>query len=171
MKNASRGPSDRSYSGSVVAPDRKMRFAIAVAVVALGVSPALAAPTDPVRSRVAGYRELGTSFKALNDALRRGSGEAGALGQAAARIRAASRAQYGWFPKGSGPRPGVKTAAKPAIWSDPAKFRNAQDAFAGAAQALEQVARSGDAAAVKAQARKVGAACKGCHDVFRVESE
>jgi cytochrome c556 len=76
-----------------------------------------------------------------------------------------------WFPAGSGPQPGVKTAAKPEIWTRAADFRRAQDAFAAQAVAFQNVANGGNADAIRAAARSLGATCKGCHDQFRVPKD
>lgn len=132
-------------------------------------SPLLAAPADAIRSRIASFRELGAAYKAVNDSLRGGEVQTVLLAQSARQVRNAARGQYGWFPAGSGPQAGVKTAAKPEIWANPAKFKAAQDSFAAAADQFQKVVAGGDAAAIRTQARKLGAACKGCHDSFRTE--
>jgi cytochrome c556 len=77
----------------------------------------------------------------------------------------------GWFPAGSGPQPGVKTAAKPEIWTKPADFRRAQDAFIAQAAAFQNTANGGDVDAIRAGVRSLGATCKGCHDQFRVPKD
>ena len=61
----------------------------------------------------------------------------------------------------------VKTAALPAIWSEPAKFKEAQDNFQKAVQALVAVSRGGDEAAQKSAIGAVGKACGACHQDFR----
>ncbi len=144
-----------------------MRMGVALLVGAAALSPLSAAPADAIRTRVAGFRDLGASFKSLNDALRKGDANPAVITQATRRIRDISRAQYGWFPRGSGPASGMKTAAKPQIWADAAKFKAAQDAFAAQAQAVDAAANSGNTAALQAQARRLGAVCKSCHDSFR----
>ncbi|HEY6239755.1 MAG TPA: cytochrome c [Burkholderiales bacterium] len=62
---------------------------------------------------------------------------------------------------------GVKTAALPAIWSEGAKFKEAQDNFQNAVQALVKVSRGGDEAAQKTAIGAVGKTCGGCHENFR----
>jgi cytochrome c556 len=62
---------------------------------------------------------------------------------------------------------GVKTAALPAIWSEPAKFKDAQDNLQNAVQALVKVSRGGDEAAQKAAIGAVGKTCGACHQNFR----
>src|SRR5258705_13009445 len=61
----------------------------------------------------------------------------------------------------------VKTAALPAIWSEPAKVKEAQDNFQKAVQALVAVSRGGDEAAQKTAIGAVGKTCGGCHQNFR----
>jgi cytochrome c556 len=61
----------------------------------------------------------------------------------------------------------AKTAALPAIWSEPAKFKGAQDNFQKAVQSLVAVSRGGDEAGQKAAIGAVGKACGACHQDFR----
>jgi cytochrome c556 len=61
----------------------------------------------------------------------------------------------------------VKSAALPAIWSEGAKFKEAQDTFQKAVQALVAVSRGGDEASQKAAIGAVGKTCGGCHQNFR----
>lgn len=125
-------------------------------------------PAEIIRTRIAGYREMGAAFKNINDGLRASEPQMVLIQQSARTIKATSQAQYRWFPAGSGAAPGVKTLAKPEIWSKHAEFRAAQDALARAAAALETAAMSGNVDAIRAASRGLGGACKGCHDPFRV---
>lgn len=133
-------------------------------------APLLAAPADQARTRIDGYRELGAAFKAVNDGLRSPAPQTMLIQMSARQIRNAATQQYNWFPAGSGPQPGVKTAAKPEIWSQAARFRQLQDTFAAQASAFQRVAGSGNVAAIRTAARSLGASCKACHDQFRNES-
>ena len=134
---------------------------------ALLATPLLAAPQDAVTTRIAGYRALGAAYKSVNDQLRSGSPQMPVLQAAAGKIVAASKAQYGWFPQGSGPAPGVKTGAKPEIWSQAAQFKTAQGNFATQAAAFSKAVGAGNAAAIAAQSKQLGASCSGCHRTFR----
>jgi cytochrome c556 len=87
--------------------------------------------------------------------------------QSARTVKNTSAAMDGWFPAGTGPQPGIKTLAKPEIWSKPAEFQAAKANLARAADVLQTAANSGNADAIKAAFRQVGGACKGCHDTFR----
>ena len=79
-----------------------------------------------------------------------------------------------FFPAGSDkPVEGSKiagfTRAEPAIWSEPDKFKMAQETLTQALGKLAAAAKSGDEGAMKAAAGGVGKACKGCHDDFRAK--
>ena len=62
---------------------------------------------------------------------------------------------------------GEKSAALPAVYSDPAKFKAAQDRFQDAVQALVKVSTGSDETAIKAAIGGVGKTCGGCHQDFR----
>jgi len=61
----------------------------------------------------------------------------------------------------------VKSAALPAIWSEAAKFKQAQDSFVDAVQGLVKASKGSDEAATKAAIVAVGKTCGGCHQDFR----
>lgn len=148
-------------------------FAKPIALIAFAATavPLLANPAGDVRSRIAGYRDLGAAFKAVNDGLRGGNAQPAQIQQQARRIVAASQAQYRWFPAGSGAQAGVKTAAKPEIWAQAPRFRAAQDAFAAQAAQFQRAAAGGNVDAIRSEARKLGGTCKGCHDTFRTPED
>ncbi|MCX7863549.1 MAG: cytochrome c [Novosphingobium sp.] len=139
----------------------------ALATSGLLALPAGAASIDAVRSRIDGYRELGAAFKGVNDALRGREVQTVILSQYARQIRNHARNQYAWFPPGSDASTGIKTLVKPEIWTRPAQFRAAQDAFARSAEAFQRTVQGGDARAIRNAARALGATCKACHDAFR----
>jgi cytochrome c556 len=64
---------------------------------------------------------------------------------------------------------GEKSAAKPEIYKDTAKFRAAADALEAATAKLGAVARAKDEAGVRASFGAVAKACGSCHDDFRVK--
>jgi len=65
----------------------------------------------------------------------------------------------------------VKSAALPAVWSEGAKFKEAQDNFQKAVQALVAVSRGGDEAAQKTAIGAMGKTCGGCHQNFREKQQ
>jgi len=141
---------------------------VAIAAAVLASTSVLATPADDVRIRVAGLRELGAAFKNVNDGLRGGDIQTIMIQQAARQIVNASRAMPNWFPAGSGPQSGVRTAAKPDIWLRPAQFQTARAAFANEAVAFQRAAGSNNVDVIRAAARRLGGTCKSCHDSFRV---
>lgn len=62
---------------------------------------------------------------------------------------------------------GVKSHAKPEVFTDSAGVKEAISRFENEAHKLYEVSQSGDEGAVKAQIGAVGKACGGCHDKFR----
>jgi cytochrome c556 len=144
-----------------------------IAALSLGLiaAPLLAAPADVVKGRIAGLRELGAAFKNANDGLRGGEPQTIMIQQSAREIVRAARAQYQWFPAGTGPNPAWKTAAKPEIWAQAAAFRTAQDNFGRAADAFQRAAMGGNADAMRTSARALGATCKACHDRFKAQEK
>ena len=145
-------------------------FMIGASIAGLASAPLLAAAADVVRARIAGLRELGASFKNVNDELKKDDPSKMIMQISARQIRDVARDQYKWFPAGSGPQPGIKTKAKPEIWTRGAEFKAAQDAFAKQADAFFKVAAGGDVAAMKTQVRQLGGTCGACHRNFRAEA-
>ena len=62
---------------------------------------------------------------------------------------------------------GEKSRALPAIWENPGKVKEAADRFQSEVAKLQQAAKGGDEASIKAQIGAVGKACANCHDQFR----
>jgi cytochrome c556 len=135
-----------------------------------GATAAVAAPADAARTRISGLRELGAAFKSMNDMLRGDPPAPILIQQTARQISNAAAQMPGWFPRGSGSEAGVKTAVRPEIWSEPAKFNAAQSAFIAQAAKLRAAAEKNDLAALRGETRALGATCKSCHDSFRVPS-
>ena len=61
----------------------------------------------------------------------------------------------------------AKSPALPAIFSEPAKFKQAQERYQSELAKLVALSKSGDEASVKAQIGVVDKACGNCHDNFR----
>lgn len=61
----------------------------------------------------------------------------------------------------------IKSRALPAVFSDTAKFKEAQDRFTGEVSKLVTAVGGGDEAAIKSQLAAVGKSCGACHNDFR----
>jgi len=64
-----------------------------------------------------------------------------------------------------------KTDAKPAIWQDWSSFEKKIETLQTELATFEKVVASGNPKEIGGQFRKVGGACKGCHDDFRKPKE
>jgi cytochrome c556 len=143
---------------------------------AQGQSPAssqgqAASAAEVVKARQQGLKSLGAAFKVIRDELKGDSPDATKIRKASTDITQAARAIEGWFPAGTGPDSGVKTDAKPEVWTDPAGFAAARDAFVSEGNKWTQLGNSADASAWKEGAASLGQSCKGCHDKYRVKKE
>lgn len=65
----------------------------------------------------------------------------------------------------------AKSAALPAVFTDTAKFKEAQERSQREISKLVAISKSGDEAAVKAQLGAVGKSCGGCHENFREKQQ
>lgn len=70
-----------------------------------------------------------------------------------------------WIGFGPGTDLGI-TDAKPAIWTEPAKFKDLGDKMQAEVLKLQAASRTGDVEAVKLAYRATANACKACHDTY-----
>lgn len=141
----------------------------------IGVSLASAAlaqgtAADVIKTRQAGMKAVGAGFKGLNEQLR-GTPDAEAVKRHAAAIAAHSPKVPGWFGPGTATAPGIKTGARPEIWTRTADFRKAAADFDAQAKRTLALADAGDTAALGPQLRTLGGTCKTCHDSFRAKDD
>jgi len=122
-----------------------------------------------VSARQAGFKQIGSSFKAINDELKRGKPDMAAVATATARLETHAAQVPTWFPRGSGVESGAKTAARAEVWGDAAGFADAAANLRAQTDRLAALASAGDVAATRKQAAQVGAACKACHTKYREE--
>ena len=154
---------------------KSFRTAVAVfgAILSFGAAVAWgAAPTtaDYIKARQTRYHDLGAAFKAAMDQLKLSPPDLAVIRQSAKVITALSNDQYHLFQPGSGPEAGVKTGAKPEIWSNPTGFATAQNDFRARAAEFSLAANGSDPAAITAAAQKLGQTCNKCHTQFRVKN-
>lgn len=145
-------------------------LAVGVAVTAGGAI-AQSAAAKAVADRQAKFKQLGGAFKTINDQLKTGSPDKAVITAAALKMKTLAAEEASWFPKGSGPEAGVKTGAKPEIWTDAATFAGAVRGLQTETTKLHQIAAGGDLDALRAQIMPTGRACKTCHDKFRLSEK
>jgi cytochrome c556 len=120
-----------------------------------------------IQARQGNYKQIAAALHEIQEQLHAGTPDVAQIQPRAALIADRSVRVLTWFPRGTGPEAGVRTRAKPDIWSNPAGFRQAGATFVVAARALNAAARSGDVAQIRAAFAGVSHACSGCHDSFR----
>ncbi len=151
---------------------RSPRSVLAALALALAAGAAVAAATlsgpAAIKDRQAHMKAMGAATKALGEQLRSGAPDKAVVKAQADKIAAGAQALPQWFPPGSGPGPDVKTQARPLVWSDTAGFAAARDKLVKAAAGLTLAAAMPDQAGVGDAMKQVGAACKSCHERFKV---
>ena len=120
-----------------------------------------------IQARQGNYKQMAAALHEIQEQLRSGAPDVAQIRPRAALIADRSVRVLTWFPRGTGPEAGVRTRAKPDIWSNPAGFRQAGATFVVAARSLNAAARSGDVAQIRAAFAGVSHACSNCHDSFR----
>lgn len=144
------------------------KFTIALCLVAL-TGAATPTPTQIITGRQANYKNIGRANKAINDELRKSAPSMAVIQQNAAVLDALAPRVPLWFPKGTGPEAGVKTAALPVIWQRIPEFKADAAKFANAAHILRAAAAAGDVNRVRAATAALGQTCRACHETFRAK--
>ncbi len=135
-----------------------------------GAQGAGASAADVINTRQQAFKKAGTAFKVIHNEVSNSSPDAAKIAAAIAEIKASTDRIATWFPPGSGPQSGLKTHAKPEVWTDANGFAATCAAF------LRQVEKSArqlgdprERAAWKDSSAALGQACKDCHDSYRVK--
>jgi cytochrome c556 len=132
-------------------------------LVAAAVDPKVAIP-----ARQMGMKQIGRTFKGINDQLHSGAPDAAAVKAGTQQLADLAAKVPSWFPRGTGPETGIKTAAKPDVWTKAADFRAKAAALASTTRALAAAAgRGADAATLAPLVTQVGGACKACHTTYK----
>ncbi len=141
-------------------------------MLAASASVAIAADAGSViKARQAHMKQIGAAAKGIHDELGKATPDAVVIQGFAKQIDGLAPQIPSWFPKGSGPEAGVKTAAKPEIWTDAAGFAQADSGFAAEAHKFDTVAQGGHIDAVRAEFADLGKACFACHSKFRAKED
>jgi cytochrome c556 len=153
---------------------RKASFWVVGALMLAG-GVALAQEASPggkaVLTRQAHYKDLGKAFGGVGAELRKDAPDKSVILADAQAAKGLADQLPSWFPKGSGPEAGVKTAAKAEVWSDAAGFDAAGARLQAETAKLADAAAGGDLDVIRAQFRATGAACGACHDKYRAAAE
>ncbi|MGA1598330.1 MAG: c-type cytochrome [bacterium] len=149
----------------------KLRSLLLTCLVGAILLPGTSWANDPeavIKYRKAVYTSLKGHMGAVAGILRGGLVDySGHIADHAVAIQNAARIIPSMFPEGSD---FGDTDAKENIWTDRAGFEKAAKRLEEASGVLVQAAQSGNMKAVGGAVGKVGGACKGCHDDYRVSN-
>ena len=141
--------------------------AVAFAAIVTTAAAQNRAPADVIHMRQANYKQMGAAMKALNEQVRGSSPSLPVIRANSAVILRHAPQLLRWFPAGTGAEAGVRTRARPEIWSDRAGFTRAGAGLLVAARGLDTAARGGDMAAIRTAVPQLAHACSNCHDDYR----
>ena len=134
-------------------------------LMSLPASAQFAKPEDAIKYRKASFTILGAHFGRVGAmANGRAPYDAKAAAENADIAAAMSKLHWASFVEGSDKG---DTRAKPEIWKDTAKFKEAADKMQGEMTKLAAAAKVGNVDALKTAFGPAGASCKGCHDTYR----
>ena len=141
-------------------------FAAAMALtLAVPAQAQFAKPDDAIKYRKASFNVMATHFGRLG-AMANGRlpYEAKAAADNAELVTTMSKLPWAAF--GEGTDKG-ETRAKPEIWKESAKYKEAADKMQAEMAKLNVAAKAGNVEALKAAFGPAAASCKACHDNFR----
>lgn len=141
-------------------------LAAAMAVtLALPAQAQFAKPEDAIKYRKASYTVMAAHFGRLG-AMASGRAPYDAKVAADNAEIVATLSKLPWAAFGEGTDKG-ETRAKPEIWKESAKFKEASDKMQADIAKLNVAAKAGNLDALKAAFGPAAASCKACHDNFR----
>ena len=124
-----------------------------------------AKPEDAIKYRKASYTVMAAHFGRLG-AMASGRAPYDAKAAAENAELVATLSKLPWAAYGEGTDKG-DTRAKPEIWKEAAKFKDASDKMQAEVAKLNVAAKAGNLDALKAAFGPAAATCKACHDNFR----
>lgn len=141
---------------------------VAVCLTAATLLPAqaqFAKPEDAIKYRKASYTVMAAHFGRLG-AMANGRMPYDAKVAAENAELVLTLAKLPWTAYGEGTDKG-ETRAKPEVWKEAAKFKDAADKMQAEIGKLNVAAKAGNVDALKAAFGPAAASCKACHDTFR----
>ncbi len=143
-----------------------LAFAAALAAVAVPASAQFAKPEDAVKYRQSALSVMGTHFSRVG-AMANGRVPFDAKVAAENAELVASMSKLPWAAFGPGTDKVGNTKAKPEVWTEQAKYKEASEKMMGEATKLAAAAKTGNLDALKTAFGATGASCKACHDAYR----
>jgi cytochrome c556 len=127
-----------------------------------------------IEARQKAMKDNAGHMKAINAFVEKGEGDAAIVAEHATAIAEISKKIPELFPEGTSLADGhgVKTAAKPEIWTDRAGFEKAAAYLGEEATHLAEAAQGGDKQMIAAAFAELGKdGCGGCHSKFRQKQD
>ena len=154
-----------------------LKLIASISFVSFGAAVAhLAAATPPARTdhrlaaiavRQADMKRMREPTSAILDFVKGEHSDVALLRRSAATVQQVAGRMNRLWPAGTGV--GVGTSkSRSEIWTEGTAFQRRIAGFQGAAANMARAAATGDKAEVRQQLIAIGAACKSCHDFFRV---
>jgi cytochrome c556 len=134
-------------------------------MMALPAAAQFAKPEDAIKYRKASFTVMSTHFGRVG-AMAAGRVPYDAKAAAENADIAAAMSKLPWVAFTEGTDKG-ETRAKPEIWKDSAKFKEAADKMQAELAKVAVAAKAGNVDALKTAFGPAAASCKGCHDNFR----
>ena len=138
---------------------------VASIMMALPAAAQFAKPEDAIKYRKASFTVMAAHFGRLG-AMANGRAPYDAKAAADNADVVATLAKLPWAAFGEGTDKG-DTRAKPEIWKEAAKYKEAADKMQAEIVKLNTAAKAGNIDALKAAFGPAAASCKACHDNFR----
>lgn len=136
-------------------------------MLALPAAAQFAKPEDAIKYRKASFTVMAAHFGRVG-AMASGRAPYDAKAAAENADIAAAMAKLPWAAFTEGSDKG-ETRAKPEIWKDSAKYKEAADKMQAEMVKLSAAAKAGNVDALKTAFGPAAVTCKGCHDNFRKE--
>jgi cytochrome c556 len=143
-------------------------LAAAVTVLALPASAQFAKPEDSIKYRQSALFVMGQHFGRLG-AMANGRVPFDAKAATDNAEVVAAMAQLPWAGFGAGTDKGAPTKAKPEIWAEQAKFKEANERLMADTVKLVAAAKTGNLDNLKTAFGATAGSCKNCHDSFRAQ--
>ena len=136
-------------------------------VFSLSASAQFQKPEDAVKYRQSALTVMGTHFGRIGAMVNGRAPFDAKSAQESAHI-VATMSSLPW-PAFTPDTEALKSRAKPEIWKENTKFKEASEKMMGEAAKLEIAAKSGNLDTIKAAFGAVGGSCKACHDSFQAK--
>lgn len=149
-----------------------MKFAASLALAAIAVCAAapasaqFAKPEDAIKYRQSALFVMAQHFGRIG-AMANGKAPYDPKAAADSAQIVSTMSHLPWHAFGPGTDKGRETRAKPEIWVEQTKFKEAQDRLMGETDKLATAAKTENLETLKTAFKDTGAACKNCHDTFR----